>query len=153
MLSTKVHNTSSTAIDSAAYVCDDQVHAAFGYTLMLAGLTRVIEICFFVPTTAPDAQDDDNQSDHTLADPTTPTVKYGSGYMFVDNAKAAASRAFRHLPPFVRSACIFSCPSDTHSLGSCWSLLGMSFEVSGSCDSDLTTWLPASCSYLPPTKS
>ncbi|KAJ6605844.1 hypothetical protein B0H10DRAFT_2076115 [Mycena sp. CBHHK59/15] len=66
-----------------------KVHAMFGYTVMLAGLTRIIEVCFFsAPTKAPDVVDDDNVSDHTL---TEPSPRYPS----------AASKAFRHLPAFV----------------------------------------------------
>ena len=66
----------------------------FGHTLMLAGLTRILEVCFFAPSFAADAADDDNRSEHTLADgaPTRPL-----------SAKAAASRSFRFLPPFVRA--------------------------------------------------
>ncbi|GLB41596.1 putative protein of unknown function (Ytp1) [Lyophyllum shimeji] len=76
-----------------------KVHSVFGYTLMLAGFARIIEICFFVPNFMPDAADDDNTSDHTLAErsprfQTRPDISSESG-------KAAASRAFRHLPPFL----------------------------------------------------
>jgi hypothetical protein len=72
-----------------ALMLSTKVHAVFGYTLMLAGLTRLIEVCFIAPsyTPAADGMDDDG-SDHTLA----------------DGAEAAAvpkGRAFRHLPPFV----------------------------------------------------
>ncbi|KAJ6547860.1 hypothetical protein B0H10DRAFT_2130623 [Mycena sp. CBHHK59/15] len=77
------------------------VHAMFGYTVMLAGLTRIIEVCFFsAPTKAPDVVDDDNVSDHTL---TEPSPRYPSRYPAppVDTGAAAASKAFRHLPAFV----------------------------------------------------
>ena len=44
----------------------------FGYTLMLAGVTRIIEICFFVPSYAPKSPSEipspDDVSDHTLAE-------------------------------------------------------------------------------------
>ena len=67
-----------------------QVHGAFGHTLMLAGLTRIIEICFFAPSYSPEVPlDDSNQSVHTL------------GESYSSSGKVAASRAFRHLPPFV----------------------------------------------------
>jgi len=67
-----------------------QVHGTFGYTLMLAGFTRIIEICFFAPSYSSEGlSDDGSQSEHTLAD------SYSS------SGKAAAARAFRHLPPFV----------------------------------------------------
>ena len=57
---------------------------------MLAGFTRIIEICFFAPSYSPEGSpDDSNQSEHTLAD------SYSS------SGKVVASRAFRHLPPFV----------------------------------------------------
>lgn len=57
---------------------------------MLAGVTRIIEICFFAPKLSGDT-DDDNRSDHTLN--ATSTTENGSS--------STASRAFRHLPPFV----------------------------------------------------
>ena len=66
-----------------------QVHGVFGHTLMLAGFTRIIEICFFVPSFSSEPSDDGSQSEHTLAD----------GYS--SSGKVAASRAFRHLPSFV----------------------------------------------------
>jgi hypothetical protein len=67
-----------------------KVHAIFGYTLMLAGLTRLLEVCFIVPSYPPADGVEDDRSDHTLAD--------GSG---ADSAAASKGRAFRHLPPFV----------------------------------------------------
>jgi hypothetical protein len=65
-----------------------KVHAVFGYTLMLAGLTRLIEVCFVVPSYAPMDGVEDDRSDHTLADGTGPEA-FPKG------------RAFRHMPPFV----------------------------------------------------
>jgi len=65
-----------------------KVHATFGHTLMLAGVTRIIEICVFAPKLSGDV-DDDSKSDHTL-NATTESGSYNSTY-----------RAFRHLPPFV----------------------------------------------------
>jgi len=72
-----------------ALMLSTKVHAVFGYTLMLAGLTRLIEVCFIAPSFTPAADGvDDDGSNHTLA----------------DGAEAAAAprgRAFRHLPPFL----------------------------------------------------
>jgi len=65
-----------------------KVHATFGHTLILAGITRIIEICIFAPKLSSDA-DDDNKSDHTL-NATGESGSYNTAY-----------RAFRHLPPFV----------------------------------------------------
>ena len=58
---------------------------------MLAGLTRITEICFFAPSYSYEGPLDVNsQSERsTLAD------SYSS------LGKVAAARAFRHLPPFV----------------------------------------------------
>ena len=57
----------------------------FGRTLMLAGLTRIIEVCYFVPAIS---DQEDYTDEHTLAD--------GSRSM-----KKAAARSWRHLTPFV----------------------------------------------------
>jgi hypothetical protein len=66
-----------------------KVHAVFGYTLMLAGLTRLIEVCFVVPSYPPHVDGvEDDRSDHTLADGAGPEA-FPKG------------RAFRHMPPFV----------------------------------------------------
>ncbi|KAF9446891.1 hypothetical protein P691DRAFT_803284 [Macrolepiota fuliginosa MF-IS2] len=84
-----------------------KVHATFGHTLMLAGVTRIVEICFFAPKTTPDS-DDDNRSDHTL-DATGPqNQSMESGH------PSAAARAFRHLPPFllVSSGLLFMSATD-----------------------------------------
>ena len=67
-----------------------RVHAVFGYTLMLAGITRLVEVCFVAPSYTHAEGVEDNRSDHTLAD--------GAG---TDSAPASKGRAFRHLPPFV----------------------------------------------------
>ncbi|KAG7094232.1 hypothetical protein E1B28_007838 [Marasmius oreades] len=74
-----------------------KVHATFGYTLILAGVARIIEVCYFVPryTSINDSaaiDGDDGGSDHTLA--ATTTEVEGGG-------KAVAGRAFRHLPSFL----------------------------------------------------
>jgi len=73
-----------------ALMLSTKVHGIFGHTLMLAGFTRIIEICFFVPSFSSEGlPDDGSQSEHTLAD----------GYS--SSGKVAASRAFRHLPSFL----------------------------------------------------
>jgi hypothetical protein len=78
-----------------ALMLSTKVHATFGHTLMLAGLTRIIEICF-IPTTEA-STDGDSHSEHTLADSGLSSRYVGNA----DNGKAAAARAFRHLPPFL----------------------------------------------------
>lgn len=76
-----------------------KVHALFGYTLMLAGLTRLIEVCFIVPSYAPMDGVEDDRSDHTLADGAGPEA-FPKG------------RAFRHMPPFVSTniLCLYFYP-------------------------------------------
>lgn len=75
-----------------------QVHAAFGNTLMLAGLTRIIEICFVAKHfNSSEGPDDDNNSDHTLADANR------IPYSLASESGSPAAKAFRHLPPFVCS--------------------------------------------------
>jgi len=71
-----------------------KVHAVFGYTLMLAGLTRLIEVCFVVPSYAPMDGVEDDRSDHTLADGAGPEA-FPKG------------RAFRHMPPFVSTNILY----------------------------------------------
>ncbi|KAG6909381.1 hypothetical protein DXG01_000824 [Tephrocybe rancida] len=79
---------------------------------MLAGFTRIIEICFFAPKYSPEATDDDNTSDHTLAE-RSPRFPPTSDTSSPEVGKAAASRAFRHLPPFVgRNAASNNTPND-----------------------------------------
>lgn len=65
----------------------------FGYTLMFAGLARIIDICF-ITTNSSTGSLDDNESEHTL----TSGINVHGG----SRSKAKAARAFRHLPPFVR---------------------------------------------------
>ena len=79
-----------------ALMLSTKVHATFGRTLMMAGLTRIIEICFVPTRYSPDISDHDSQSEHTLGS--------GSGDVggsAADNTKMSASRAFRHLTPLV----------------------------------------------------
>ncbi|CAL1714425.1 unnamed protein product [Somion occarium] len=73
-----------------ALMISTRVHAVFGYTLMLAGVTRIIEISFIVPkyhSLETPAVADDNHSEHTLAEGTS--------------SIAQAVKTFRHLPPFL----------------------------------------------------
>jgi len=63
---------------------------------MLAGLARIIEICFIpLPSSSRSVAPplNDNDSEHTLAPPRPEETR-------VPN-QANAGRAFRHLPPFV----------------------------------------------------
>ena len=69
----------------------------FGYTLMLAGLTRIIDICF-VTTSSSTGSLDDDESEHTL---TSGINAHGES-----RSKAKAARAFRHLTPLVRVSSI-----------------------------------------------
>ena len=83
-----------------ALMISTKVHTTFGNVLMLAGVARIIEICFVTTKSAAEVLDGDAHSDHTLASP-------GSGLGYSENGdsgKAVAARAFRHLPPFV---CLF----------------------------------------------
>jgi hypothetical protein len=66
---------------------------------MLAGLTRLIEVCFIVPSYAPIDGVEDDRSDHTLADGAGPEA-FPKG------------RAFRHMPPFVSTniLCLYFYP-------------------------------------------
>lgn len=75
----------------------------FGHTLMLAGLARIIDVCF-VTTSASAGPLDDNESEHTL---TPGTNAHGES-----RSKAKAARAFRHLPSFVRVSPFFTAFSD-----------------------------------------
>jgi len=64
---------------------------------MLAGVARIIEICFVAKHfSSPENSDDDGNSDHTLADAAT-RMPYSS----TGESGSTAAKAFRHLPPFV----------------------------------------------------
>jgi len=96
-----------------------KVHAMFGTTIMLAGITRIIEVCFFSASSksASEVVDDDNHSDHTLAEPSPrfpPVSRYAPAETSVDSGKAAAAKAFRHLPAFllVASGILFMSGTD-----------------------------------------
>ncbi|KAF9224160.1 hypothetical protein BS17DRAFT_780583 [Gyrodon lividus] len=89
-----------------ALMLSTQVHAMFGYTLMLAGAARIIEICFITTTSSATGSLDDNDSEHTLA----PALgNYGES-----RSKATTARAFRHLPPFllIASGLLFMSATD-----------------------------------------
>ncbi|PPQ63108.1 hypothetical protein CVT24_005819 [Panaeolus cyanescens] len=71
-----------------ALMISTKVHAMFGHTLMLAGVTRILEVVYFSPTFASENSEDDRGSEHTLADGHT-------------SAKHLASKAFSYLTPFL----------------------------------------------------
>lgn len=77
-----------------ALMLSTKVHAAFGEVLMLAGVARIIEVCFIAPSYEKDApsSDSDRNSDRTFA---------LSGPSSLENPRLAVVQAFRHLPPFV----------------------------------------------------
>ncbi|KAH8093242.1 hypothetical protein BXZ70DRAFT_949591 [Cristinia sonorae] len=84
-----------------ALMLSTKVHAVFGYTLMLAGVTRIVEVSFIAPKFTPESSTEDNNSEHTLADASSATG-------------ANAVKTFRHLPPFllVASGLIFMSGTD-----------------------------------------
>jgi len=92
-----------------ALMISTKVHATFGYTLMLAGVTRIIEICFVAKHFgSSESLDDDNNSDHTLAEASRPS------YSLASESGSPAAKAFRHLPPFllVSSGLLFMSATD-----------------------------------------
>ncbi|KAF8238149.1 hypothetical protein L208DRAFT_1388136 [Tricholoma matsutake] len=95
-----------------ALMLSTKVHSAFGNTLMLAGVARIIEICFVAKHfSSAESSDDDSHSDHTLADAgITGRTPYG---LAPENGSSAA-KAFRHLPPFllVASGLLFISATD-----------------------------------------
>ncbi|KAI0091561.1 hypothetical protein BDY19DRAFT_931111 [Irpex rosettiformis] len=92
-----------------ALMISTRVHTMFGYTLMLAGVARIVEVSFIVPKYHPltegHATPDDNHSEHTLTEgaPSSGSVDYSK-----------AESAFRHLPPFllVASGVLFISATD-----------------------------------------
>ncbi|TFY56841.1 hypothetical protein EVJ58_g7391 [Rhodofomes roseus] len=72
-----------------ALMISTKVHSTFGHTLMLAGVARIVEVCFIVPKYTP-LEEGDGHSEHTLAE----GKDEGS-------TAASAGRAFRHLPSFL----------------------------------------------------
>ncbi|KAH9940736.1 uncharacterized protein BXZ73DRAFT_98566 [Epithele typhae] len=89
-----------------ALMLSTKVHSIFGYTLMSAGVTRIIEVCFVAPKYTQDLSEGDGHSEHTLD---------GTHY---DSTPASSTqnpmRAFRHLPPFllVASGLLFMSGTD-----------------------------------------
>lgn len=71
-----------------ALMFSTMVHAVFGYTLAVAGITRIIEVCFIAhkDTTLGPWGGDSNE----MAPRETPT-----------SGGVSPLRAFRYLPPFV----------------------------------------------------
>jgi len=76
-----------------ALMISTKIHATFGQTLILAGVARIVEICFIGTKPAPDILDGDCHSERTFA------VYWSTSSG--DGPKALATRAFCHLPPFV----------------------------------------------------
>lgn len=73
----------------------------FGRTLMLAAITRIVEVCYFVPSYAT-LVDPDDISEDTLADGIPPSRGMSS--------RSAGAKAWQHLPPFVSLIhCTFIC--------------------------------------------
>lgn len=90
-----------------ALMLSTKVHSMFGYSLMLAGLARIIEVCFISLPSSPRSDApllDDDDSEHTLA----PSAPKGVA------TKTNTSRAFRHLSPFllVASGMLFMSGTD-----------------------------------------
>ncbi|TFL04033.1 hypothetical protein BDV98DRAFT_563444 [Pterulicium gracile] len=74
-----------------ALMISTMVHSVFGYALMTAGITRIIEVCFLANTITHNAEpisEGDSSSEHTLADSST-------------SSPVPRWLAFRHLPPFL----------------------------------------------------
>lgn len=71
-----------------ALMFSTMVHTVFGFTLAVAGITRIVEVCFIAhKDTTPSPWGDD--VDHTVPR-NTPT-----------SSGVSPLRAFRYLPPFV----------------------------------------------------
>ncbi|KAF8733459.1 hypothetical protein AX14_003822 [Amanita brunnescens Koide BX004] len=95
-----------------ALMISTKVHAMFGYTLMTAGLARIIEICFLPSPSIPQppgmvmsTTDDEINSDHTLHEE-RPALQ--------QSKKEKTIWAFRHVPPFllVSSGLLFMSATD-----------------------------------------
>ncbi|KAH9479323.1 Protein YTP1 [Psilocybe cubensis] len=76
-----------------ALMLSTKVHAMFGSALMLAGVTRIVEVCYFVPTYAGEGAEDDAHSEHTLAD--------GVNTRTSSTSRTVAARSFQYLTPFL----------------------------------------------------
>ncbi|KAH6908915.1 hypothetical protein BKA70DRAFT_1279101 [Coprinopsis sp. MPI-PUGE-AT-0042] len=81
-----------------------KVHIMFGRTLIMAGITRIVEVCYFAPKFKPlppsEPLTDDASSEHTLAESSCSST-LGKRDEDEKADKRAASEAWRHLPPFL----------------------------------------------------
>ncbi|KAF9231270.1 hypothetical protein BU15DRAFT_56375 [Melanogaster broomeanus] len=89
-----------------ALMLSTKVHAMFGYTLMLAGVLRIVDVCFMSTASPVTGSLDDNDSEHTLS---STVAAHGES-----RSEVATARAFRHLPPFllVASGLLFMSATD-----------------------------------------
>ncbi|KAG2143785.1 uncharacterized protein EDB93DRAFT_1088011 [Suillus bovinus] len=92
-----------------ALMLSTKVHSMFGYSLMLAGLARILELCFIqLPSSSLSETPPlgDNDSEHTLTSPAPKDASVAT--------KPNASRTFRHLPPFllIASGLLFMSATD-----------------------------------------
>ncbi|KII86016.1 hypothetical protein PLICRDRAFT_44469 [Plicaturopsis crispa FD-325 SS-3] len=92
-----------------ALMLSTKVHSMFGNTLMAAGFSHIIEVCFVAPKHSADPEEHnrsmDGDSDHTLADAS----------LTGNNADSARGwRTYRYLPPFllVASGLLFISATD-----------------------------------------
>jgi hypothetical protein len=99
----------------------------FGRTLIMAGITRIVEVCYFAPRfkplPCPEPITDDASSEHTLAESCSSRLNKDEDEDEKAN-KQAAAEAWRHLPPFVRSAILINISFPHCSYLSYLSLLG-----------------------------
>lgn len=91
---------------SQALMLSTKVHAVFGYTLILAGVTRMIEVCFLPATPYTPGSSEDNDSEHTLSP--------SQAAQGIARSQVMTARAFHHLPPFllVASGFLFMSATD-----------------------------------------
>ncbi|KAF8840401.1 hypothetical protein BDN67DRAFT_968591 [Paxillus ammoniavirescens] len=89
-----------------ALMLSTKVHAMFGYTLMLAGVARIVDVCFITTTSSTTGSSSVNDSEHTLAATLADHRE--------SRSKTKAVSAFRHLPPFllVTSGLLFMSATD-----------------------------------------
>ncbi|TFK48450.1 hypothetical protein OE88DRAFT_1684485 [Heliocybe sulcata] len=86
-----------------ALMISTKVHSTFGRTLMLAGVTRIIEICFIPSKISNPASEmeGDSHSEHTLGEDESNGGDYTGGFFAKGSGPAKAGKAFRHFPPFL----------------------------------------------------
>ncbi|KZT25378.1 hypothetical protein NEOLEDRAFT_1133753 [Neolentinus lepideus HHB14362 ss-1] len=86
-----------------ALMISTKVHSTFGWTLILAGISRIIEICFIPSKVSNPASDSDGDthSEHTLAGDESNSWDYSGGFFAKGSGPAKAGKAFRHFPPFL----------------------------------------------------